>query len=309
MRYLILTVLLTVGQASSPIPRQTPYSSTSARTGDQHNTKKKNEPSNTSSSAINQNQSGSTNSDAAQNGSEDTDHPITVGKLPPVTITPAKRDWVDWGYWGFGGLLALTGILQIWLLFRTLRITTRQAEIAERQESQMRAAAQQTERIIAQMKETEVRDLRAYIGVSKVILLAQNIQKPEGIAEFQNFGKTPAYNVRQWIGIAPQSHPLAVTLPESTNPSTASVSTIYPSVKNVLTVRLKKEFPPGTKIGTSQLTLYVYGRVAYDDIIGNHWYTSYRFIFGGPEGGRFYRDENGFLCGAMGPDSEGNHAN
>jgi hypothetical protein len=45
-----------------------------------------------------------------------------------------------------------------------------------------------------------------------------------------------------------------------------------------------------------------------DDVFGNHWYTNYRFIFGAPEKGRFYRSEKGTLCGAMGADSEGNDA-
>jgi len=169
-------------------------------------------------------------------------------------------------------------------------------------------AGEQTERIIAQMKEAEVRDLRAYVGVSKVILNLQKPQIPRGIVEIQNFGKTPAYKVRQWVGIAVHSYPLAAALPESPNPNPASVSVIFPGIKNANLVDLKKELPPNTVVGTQEITVYVYGRITYEDAFKNERQSNYRFFFGGPSGGRVYHDGNGPLLGAMYPDSEGNDA-
>jgi hypothetical protein len=287
MKFLLLAMLLSVVQASPPIPRQTPDSSTTASNSSQENSNPKNRPADQRPPAINEQTQPQKHSEPSkQQAQTDTQHSITVSELPPVTINN-HRDWADWGTWFFALALTVTSVLQIWLLVRS---------------------GKQTERIITQMKDTALRELRAYIGVSEVRLSFQNRWKPQGVVEFKNFGKTPAYNVRQWIGIAPQSYPLTVDLPKSANPLISSVAAIYPSVGNILTTDLKKEFPEGTEIGTSNLTLYVYGKVTYDDVFGNHWYTNYRFIFGGPEKGRFYRSEKGTLCGAMGADSEGNDA-
>ncbi|HLV95735.1 MAG TPA: hypothetical protein VKS44_11130 [Candidatus Acidoferrales bacterium] len=138
MRYLILTVLLSVVQAGSPAPRQASNSCTSARAGDQRQTKKKNEPSNGSPSAINQNQSCGTDSGAKTNGNDNTEHSVAISNLPPVTINGPRRDWADWGTWLFAALLAVTSLLQVWLLRRTLIFARRQTHEIKRQRSYMR---------------------------------------------------------------------------------------------------------------------------------------------------------------------------
>lgn len=301
MKYLILAVLLAVMPASPPIPWQAPNRPRSTGRNNQKQTQTKETPPAPSSANINEDQSETADGNRNEQANQNAGNPVVVSKLPPVTVLAAKRDWFDRLYWGFGALLALTGILQIFLLFRTIKIYREQRD-------QMVQAREQTERIITQMKDTEVRDLRAYVGVSKAILVVQSIWQPTAVVEFQNFGKTPAYNVRQWIGVAVYSHPLTVALPESSNPSTASVLTLYPGTKTVLRTTLKKELPHTGKVGTHELTVYAYGGVTYKDIFGNHLHTNYRFIFGGPEGGGFYRDDGGILCGIMGPDSEGNDA-
>jgi hypothetical protein len=55
---------------------------------------------------------------------EDAQHSIIVRELPPVSIT---KDWGDWGVWAFSLLLAMVGLLQIVLLFRTWKTIERQA--------------------------------------------------------------------------------------------------------------------------------------------------------------------------------------
>jgi hypothetical protein len=312
---LYLGVLMSVVQAGPPIPRQTPNGSAGTSKTDQKNANSKNRPAYQVPAAINESEQPQEHDEPTEGQSQtDAQHPITIRELPPVTIN-SRRDWADWGTWLFTFLLAVTGGFQVWLLCRTLAFSRRQTIEMQKQRNymglqwnQMVEAGKQTERIIAQMKETEVRDLRAYVGISKVILLANDVLQPTGAVELQNFGKTPAYNVRQWIGIAPQSHPLTVTLPEPTGSVTASVSTMYPGVKSTLRTKLKNRFPEGINVGTPELTLYVYGKVTYDDIFGNHWYTNYRFIFGGPEGGQISRNEDNSIHGVMGLDSEGNDA-
>ena len=63
----------------------------------------------------------------------------------------------------FTGYLVVVGVLQALVLGFTAWLIKRQAD-------QMVEAGRQTERIIAQMKDTTVRQLRAYVGVAKIFL-------------------------------------------------------------------------------------------------------------------------------------------
>jgi hypothetical protein len=112
MKLLILTVLLSVAQANPPIPRQTSNSPASASDNVQKKTKDKDTPTSPTPPLINQGQSKTTNGNANQQGSDNAEHSIAVSKLPPVTVLPTKRDWVDWGIWAFSGLLVIVGFLQ-----------------------------------------------------------------------------------------------------------------------------------------------------------------------------------------------------
>jgi hypothetical protein len=172
----------------------------------------------------------------------------------------------------------------------------------------MEQAGHQTERIIDQMKETTVRELRAYIGVSKVYLSLEVPTLPRGIIEVENFGRTPAYKVRQWIRIEINPYPPTSVFPEPTH-GPASMSVIPPGVKNTSHVPLSKPLPTGVSVGTPALTVYVFGEVTYEDAFRQERKTSYRFIYGGPEGGKSFRNANGVLLGAMNPDTGGNDAN
>lgn len=235
-------------------------------------------------------------------------HNVVITDLPPITVLPAKKDMVDWAYWGFGGLLAITGVLQLCLLLRSLKISSLQAKIARKQQVQMILAGQQTERIIAQAKEATQRQLRAYLGVSKVLLSFERPGLPEGLIEIENFGITPAYKVRQMIGIALGRYP-AAELPEPANKSASgSVSVIHPHVKHVSRVTLKKTLPPNVILGTADPTVYVFGEVLYEDAFGQERRTAYRFFYGGTEGAQNITHSTGTILGVMNPDTNGNEA-
>jgi hypothetical protein len=299
---LILAMILSVVKTAPPVPLQAPSIAAGASTENQGQAAKP-------PSAAGPNQPRATNRNTAQDGTKDTDHTIAISKLPPVAVSNPRRDWADWGTWLFTCLLAITSLLQIWLLWKTFRVASTQADIVKGQETQMIEAGKQTERIISQMKETAVRDLRAYIGVSRILLNLENMLLPEGLVEIQNFGKTPAYKVRHSTAIGIQTYPPSAPLPDIPRPERASVTVIFPEIKNVGKVALGKPLPRGVTIGTPELTVYVYGNISYEDAFGNQRYSNFRFIFGGTESAVSYRDERQKLCGAMRPDSEGNDAN
>jgi hypothetical protein len=207
----------------------------------------------------------------------------------------------------FTGGLVLVGLLQTIVLGFTLSTINRQAEIAERQEGQMAQAGQQTERIISQMKDTAQRQLRAYMGVSKIFLNLAIPTIPQGSVEVKNFGQTPAYKVRQWIGITMGRYPLTSPLQKSPHIQ-ASVAVVSPGVSHASVVSLKKAVPENVVIGTLETTVYVYGEVIYEDAFGEERHTEYRFIYGGPESVSHTKAPSGALLGVMKPDVNGNEA-
>src|ERR1700733_4903370 len=150
-------MFLSVVQASSPIPGKTPNNSTSTGSEVQDKTQDKNTNTEPTTPAVSQDQPQGHDAHGSEQNSNNAEQPVTVSKLPPVSIT---KDWTDRFYWLFSGLLVVIGGLQIWLLVRQLNTINRQADIAHNQEVQMVQAGLQTERIIAQMKDTTVRQLR-----------------------------------------------------------------------------------------------------------------------------------------------------
>jgi hypothetical protein len=297
MKLLIVAMWLLL-QATSPVPRKAPQSATDTPNTIQKQSDAKQQPSEAPALVKSQVQSESTKPHDKNDQNAQTDHQIKVTEFPPVSI---KRDEVDWALWLFNFALVVVGFLQ-WKVLR------RQAQIAHNQELQMIEAGKQTKEIIAQMKDTAVRDLRGYVGVSKILLDLGNPQVPEGLVEIQNFGKTPAYKVRHRTAIGIESYPPSAPLQEIPQ-SRASVTVIFPQIKNLGKVGLKKPLPLGVSIGTPDLTIYVYGKITYEDAFGNERFCDFRFVFGGVEEPVTYHGDNGRLYGVMRPDSEGNDAN
>lgn len=76
----------------------------------------------------NQNQPQTANGNHGDQADKNTSNPVRISELPPVTVLPTKRDWVDWGFWVFNGLLVLVGAFQALFLWGTLRVINRQAK-------------------------------------------------------------------------------------------------------------------------------------------------------------------------------------
>ena len=117
MKYFILTMLLAVVQTAPPIPRKAANSATSSSQKVQKKTGGNQAPTAPSESQVNA--SAAPNHEAARNeqGTDNAQNSVSVSKLPPVTITAPKRDWVDWGFWVFNLLLVVVGALQVsWFL-------------------------------------------------------------------------------------------------------------------------------------------------------------------------------------------------
>jgi hypothetical protein len=159
------------------------------------------------------------------------------------------------------------------------------------------------------LKDSAQRQLRAYVGISKCSLKLEPANIPEGQVCVQNFGQTPAHKVRQWINIRIAPYPLTFTLPELEDLQ-GSLFTVWPGGYTTSVATQQPTVPPHVlpHLGSDQYTVYVCGKIIYEDIFGKEQYTYYRFIYGGPGGTKTETDSHGWLIGLMKPDSAGNDA-
>lgn len=128
MNVLILTVLLAVAQTGAPVPRQAADGSTSnsQNTDKQANTKQK--PPNRSLLVPSKKQAPSPEEHAKEQDDRNTDQSIRVTELPSVSV---KDNGFNWQGWTANILLLVVSILQIYLLFWTLKVTERAADAAK----------------------------------------------------------------------------------------------------------------------------------------------------------------------------------
>jgi hypothetical protein len=309
MKLLYFAALLAVLQTAPPITRQAADRSASASDKIEKELLRTQAPAVNSPPGVNTATAPSYEDERNQQRTEDTDESLAISKLPPVTVNPTKRDWVDRGIWAFNGLLVFVGFLQ-WCVLR------KQSKLMSVHAGHLKTLAGETRNNVAAivsqsalLQDSAQRQLRAYVGVSRVRLNLQDKLLPVGLVEIQNFGKTPAYKVRHWTGIGVQPYPPIGPLPPSTATS-FSVAVIHPNVKNVGAVELGKRLPDGAPIGTKDLTIYVYGEIAYQDAFAKEHLTKFRFFFGGSEASFTYRDPapEGPVYGAIRADTNGNDA-
>jgi hypothetical protein len=302
-------VLLTIVQAVPPVPREAPHNSAQAATQVKGNGARGQAKSQPAHPPAETNGNGPPKSDGSEQHSKDTNHDIGISKLPTVTVNPPKRDLADWGYWAFSGLLVIVGGFQVWLLFRTFEQVRRQADIYEQQRAQMVKAGKQTDELLETMRDTAIRELRAYVCMSSAQIGFMRERAPEIHVRIKNYGKTPAYDVRMWIGGALGPYPLAHTLEPPPTGFQMSTSTLAPDAKPYTMIFRHPEIPESAMpvLGTSMLTLYAYGEVVYRDAFGKQRSTKYRLMYGGRERA-ILKDVKGVAVALLKPDTEGNEA-
>jgi hypothetical protein len=305
MKVFILAMLLAAVQTAPPTTKQGANSPTSTSGKVPKETQQDKVSSTNAPPALNTN--GAPSHNAEGNGPENNgENSVVISRPVAVTVAPVKRDWVDFGIWIFDLLLVVVGVLQ-W------RVLKKQSELMGDHAGHLKELADETQSNVDALKaqsellqDSAQRDLRAYLGVANVYLTYADSPVPKGQVAISNFGKTPAYKVRQWIGIAIGPYPLAAELTKC--PYEGSVSIISPTVQHQGVVPIKKPIPPGMTIGTMENTVYVYGQVTYEDAFGHTRNTSYRYIYGGSEGASVFRNDKGVLFGVMKTDVAGNEA-
>lgn len=269
-------------------------------------TQKSNNPSLPSSAvAPSKSPDGPTQDDASR------EYQVSVSKMTDVAM---RRDLLDWLMLFCTVILASAGAVGTYYAIKTLRVLRHEAKIAVaalRQTAKFAKAAKvsadTSERALALATETAQKQLRAYILVESACVKFPRPDVPEAQVHLKNVGQTPAYNVRGWIHTWFAAHPLIEVLPEAPFDLSKGTEPLAPSRQTVFISPKKPPIKPECLplLGTSQMTIYVYGMIQYSDAFGNEQWTKYRLVYGGSEGTRKVPNKDEWF---LSPDTQGNEA-
>lgn len=154
MKYLALAVLLAVMQTSAPVPRKAADPSNRASQNIKSDSSSNQSPSQKPQTIV-QPISAQPNQDTSRNpAAENTQNPVVVRELPPVSITKDRWDRL---YIAFTGVLIVVGILGVRAAYKTLREMKAQRETMQGQLTtmqdqltQMKDSGRQTDSLITQ---------------------------------------------------------------------------------------------------------------------------------------------------------------
>jgi hypothetical protein len=202
MKLLIATVLLAVVQTPAPVPRQATDSTTNTSRAPQKNGKGKQKQTDSTPPAstpiVVETSAPARNDEASQIGDPNTQHSVAITQIPPVTVIPHGRDWVDWGIWIFNGGLLAVGYLQ-WRVLRRQRDimadhATHLQKLAKAADANATAAQSNASAALLSAEAFSSKE-RAQIGIR----LRDLVLKPSDIAihgvtfRVVNFGPTRAF--------------------------------------------------------------------------------------------------------------------
>lgn len=249
-------MLLAIMQAPSPVPRKAADSPASTTQNVERKRNASKAPTPPSVGINSQVKAKSPKRNSSEQSHENTEQPVRVTELPPVTVTGHKRDWADWGYWGFNLLLVGVGVAQAWLLFGTLRAIRRQGV-------SMRDAVQATNDGTEAMKN------------SQCALMKMDEPAPSGdefCAQAVNRGATAARIVGSWrdrIDVLSESEMPAPPKYGDTELSDAVM--VMPGEPFLIEPVYHLDKP----LKTPAHSAVIFGRIRYRDVFGRGFETRY----------------------------------
>ena len=188
---------------------------------------------------------------------------------------------VDWMLCVTAGLLIVAAV-QACFFYVQLQLMRRSMRVAEK-------VAYATEDSVNLMRDTAVRQLRAYIAIDRAWIEFPEPGVPKVTITIKNSGQTPAHNLRHWIHQWIEKYPLSIELPEPPDGFVMSSSILGSGATHEMQIlHPRKIINPSRihEIGTSKGTIYVYGAVTYQDVFGNEHYMKYRLMYGGSDQAR-----------------------
>ncbi|RWP19276.1 MAG: hypothetical protein EOR00_09215 [Mesorhizobium sp.] len=196
------------------------------------------------------------------------DNPAQTSRFWDTYATPTDT-YAQW----IAGIAAIASVGVSFWAVRLVRDTLRANTEAV---SQARAANQ-----IAQ--ETAERQLRAYVLPANCNMEFADNGEPIAHVRIQNFGQTPAFDVKTWIHIWVEAFPKAVEFPTPPDDFQTAQGILGPGFHG--TFRHRRELPIGLwelkQIQQKKAAIYVYGLIEYRDCFGQKRQSKFmRFFYG-----------------------------
>lgn len=178
-----------------------------------------------------------------------------------------------------GGCQLVLFLWQLRLIRESLADTKKAADAANK-------SADAAERTVNTMKDTAIRQLRAYVSVS-VAEIEDVITGfiPRAHLAVKNFGQTPAYDL---IGIGGMAMGVSweTLTPPSSEPIEVTKTSLAAGAITIQVISGKRPLRPGEReaLLDGSKTLWVYGEMRYRDTFDIERITEYRFQVGGGVG-------------------------
>jgi hypothetical protein len=142
-----------------------------------------------------------------------------------------------------------------------------------------------TSKLVRGANETAERELRAYVCVesSSGAESREDPSWPTFKIEAKNFGKTPAFDVITWIGVAVQEYPMTSEFPNPPDEEPQSKTILGPECNTTLigTFRRKPNAFEVGAVNNGTGAIYVQGRVDYKDAFGKPRFTTFCLVWRG----------------------------
>jgi hypothetical protein len=195
----------------------------------------------------------------------------------------SATEWLAWVTLA----LAVLSAFQVGLFFWQLRLIRRSVDEAKKGTAAAIAS-------VAVAKETAQIELRAYVhnfrGGITFVNNDEGIQSPAVSVAVKNFGRTPAYEVRGWVGIVvlvpgqPFDEALFRSLADDHE---ISKDCMPPEATVEYTVPTRVPLPSELLrlVGSPDLSIYAYGEFHYKDVFNRTHFTKFRAVNGGGRGG------------------------
>lgn len=276
MKMLALAVLLTVMQASPPIPQQASDTNTGKGQPVQTHADTNKKPSEQGTPAVQTIRTQPNENTNPSKSNENAEKPVRIRELPPVSVT---RDWMDALALAFSGILLIVGIIGVRAAYKTLKQVEIQAGIMRGQLKAMQGQISAAERATATVISKERARVRIKLGELKIDTIDNKFWLANVDIEVSNLGAMKAFpsGTQQVLFLSQSSE--AATKAGFLN-SLIDDSVILPDQtihKNVYCI-----FDVGSQtikdLNEESVFMHLYGDVHYTDVFGEY-VTPFRYIW------------------------------
>lgn len=153
---------------------------------------------------------------------------------------------------------------------------------------------------------TAKKQLRAYLGVTPQDIRILEKNHLQTYIEVLNTGSTPAKKVRQWTKI--EIRPPATKDPFPLDEVGYGVRPIVPGAKWLLGMEMNTTDQQFAALQMQMLAIFVWGRVEYEDIYGEHQWLTFRYRNIGTVYSQDQHGNKALLGWALLPEPEGNES-